>query len=512
MSGLSTNIGLLDSGISWAYVVAAIVIAFVGKIVGGTIAARLCKMVWRESFTIGVLMSCKGLVELIVLNIGLEAKILSTRTFTIFVIMALVTTFATTPLTIALYPPWYQEKLAAWKRGEIDWDGSTLGQDGQYNISDRRDVKESRELLIHVRLESLSSIFAIISILGGGRLESPIGSVRSKRATASDGHRDEPRPLFGHQPLRVHGLRMLELTKRLSSVMKGSELKNVPNQDPVIRLFRSFGQLNDLSTSGDVKLVPEGLYARTLADCALELKTSMVLLPWSESGSLSETVTSPIEHARHKAYTTFLTSFLDKAPCHAAVFIEDIHKFPTTTLSPCAYHVLCPFFGGADDRTALQFVLQLARNPKVTATILLIELNQEVGRQTDRNGAGEAASAEQLDRNFYSTMKDSLSLDLEARVKFDTVTAAQPLHAILARVQSEVGQAPENSGDLIVLGRNHGLETKFKDEIPLLSNDQPNNADLTVQKSLGDVAHLFIATAIKASLLVIQAKMSNRFN
>ena len=67
LSGLSTNIGLLDSGITWAYVIAVIVIAFVGKFVGGTIAARLCKMVWRESFTVGVLMSCKGLVELIVL-------------------------------------------------------------------------------------------------------------------------------------------------------------------------------------------------------------------------------------------------------------------------------------------------------------------------------------------------------------------------------------------------------------------------------------------------------------
>lgn len=67
LSGLSTNIGLLNDGITWAYVIGVIAIAFVGKIVGGTIAAKACKLVWRESFTIGVLMSCKGLVELIVL-------------------------------------------------------------------------------------------------------------------------------------------------------------------------------------------------------------------------------------------------------------------------------------------------------------------------------------------------------------------------------------------------------------------------------------------------------------
>ena len=67
LSGLSTNIGLLDSRITWAYVFGVIFVAFFGKFIGGTLAARLSKLVWRESFTIGVLMSCKGLVELIVL-------------------------------------------------------------------------------------------------------------------------------------------------------------------------------------------------------------------------------------------------------------------------------------------------------------------------------------------------------------------------------------------------------------------------------------------------------------
>jgi len=67
LSGLSTNLGLLNSAITWAYVIGVIAVAFIAKVTGGTLAARANKMVWRESFTIGVLMSCKGLVELIVL-------------------------------------------------------------------------------------------------------------------------------------------------------------------------------------------------------------------------------------------------------------------------------------------------------------------------------------------------------------------------------------------------------------------------------------------------------------
>lgn len=67
LSGLSTNLGLLNDGITWGYVFGVIAVAFAGKIIGGTLAARANKLVWRESLTIGCLMSCKGLVELIVL-------------------------------------------------------------------------------------------------------------------------------------------------------------------------------------------------------------------------------------------------------------------------------------------------------------------------------------------------------------------------------------------------------------------------------------------------------------
>lgn len=67
LSGLKTNVGLLDSGLAWGYVFATTIVAFLSKIMGASAAARLNGLVWRESFTIGVLMSCKGLVELIVL-------------------------------------------------------------------------------------------------------------------------------------------------------------------------------------------------------------------------------------------------------------------------------------------------------------------------------------------------------------------------------------------------------------------------------------------------------------
>lgn len=79
LSGLNTDLGLLDNGITWGYVIAVTVTAFLSKVIGATLAARFSGLVWRESLTVGALMSCKGLVELIVLVCRLAIHHLFTR-------------------------------------------------------------------------------------------------------------------------------------------------------------------------------------------------------------------------------------------------------------------------------------------------------------------------------------------------------------------------------------------------------------------------------------------------
>jgi len=102
-SGLHTNISALNDGTAWGMVFLIIFTACVGKILGATFASRILGNPWRESFVVGILMNTKGLVELIVLNIGLQYGVLSTKTFTIFVLMALFNTFITTPLVHFLW-------------------------------------------------------------------------------------------------------------------------------------------------------------------------------------------------------------------------------------------------------------------------------------------------------------------------------------------------------------------------------------------------------------------------
>jgi Kef-type K+ transport system membrane component KefB len=104
--GLRTRVGLLDTGTDWLICGAIIAIATAGKLGGCMLAARWTGAPWREAFALGSLLNTRGLMELIVLNIGYDLGLLSQRVFTMLVIMALVTTLMTGPLlTLALKKP-----------------------------------------------------------------------------------------------------------------------------------------------------------------------------------------------------------------------------------------------------------------------------------------------------------------------------------------------------------------------------------------------------------------------
>jgi Kef-type K+ transport system membrane component KefB len=100
-TGLRTEIGLLDGLSNWVVCGGIIVVAIVGKLVGSMLAARWTGSTWHDAFVLGALMNTRGLMELIALNVGYDLGILTPRTFTMLVVMALVTTAMTGPLVDA---------------------------------------------------------------------------------------------------------------------------------------------------------------------------------------------------------------------------------------------------------------------------------------------------------------------------------------------------------------------------------------------------------------------------
>jgi Kef-type K+ transport system membrane component KefB len=96
-SGLNTRIGLLDRPILWAVAALVLLVACLGKGIACGLAARLNGEPARESFAIGALMNSRGLMELIILNIGLERGVITPTLFTVMVLMAIVTTLMAMP-------------------------------------------------------------------------------------------------------------------------------------------------------------------------------------------------------------------------------------------------------------------------------------------------------------------------------------------------------------------------------------------------------------------------------
>jgi Kef-type K+ transport system membrane component KefB len=101
-TGLRTQVGLLRGASGWLLCGGIILVASLGKFGGSAVAARLTGLSWHDATALGVLMNTRGLVELIVLDIGLDLHVLSPALFAMLVVMALATTMATTPVLALL--------------------------------------------------------------------------------------------------------------------------------------------------------------------------------------------------------------------------------------------------------------------------------------------------------------------------------------------------------------------------------------------------------------------------
>ncbi len=104
LTGMRTQLNLVSGLENWLLCGLIIMVATLGKFGGTLAAARLTGLGWREAASLGTLMNTRGLMELIVLNIGLEMRVISPRLFAMMVLMAIATTIATTPVLSRLWP------------------------------------------------------------------------------------------------------------------------------------------------------------------------------------------------------------------------------------------------------------------------------------------------------------------------------------------------------------------------------------------------------------------------
>lgn len=448
-------------------------------------------------------------------NIGLQAQILSVRTFTIFVVMALLTTFFTTPVVSFLYPPWYQKKIAAWKRGEIDWETGTPITQITVNPTVESSSQRVRRLLVYLRLDNMPALLNLLSLFGSSHaVETPIAS------TGEDSKRGFDDVIKG--PVRAHGLRLLELTDRDSSVMTVAQVDEYTRHDPVVNIFRSVGQLHNIAVSGEVAIMPEDRFAEALVSRSSNMASDLLLMPWTETGSMGDAQiisSANVEDRLASTYLSFVRSVLRSIDHNVGIFFtrsrDDFksgknpgleqarlrrqysydasrHEFPIAPVVARTHNIFCVYFGGRDDNLALNLVVQLLERERVTATIINVA---EIAEKSSGENAFDAIIGK-LDRKTSS------------RVKVEKLSTAPTVEDLLNFADPRPnGNASGNESDgansakptLVILGRSGGIKL---DEGTLL--DRPRE---DVQSCLGTLASHFVASGVTTDLLVVQAKL-----
>ncbi|ROT34924.1 hypothetical protein SODALDRAFT_73898 [Sodiomyces alkalinus F11] len=475
------DIGLLDDVVAWGYVVGVIAVAFAGKIIGGAVAARLCKFVWREGFTIGVLMSCKGLIELIVLN---NAYWFGSWHFIPanlhhLVIMAVVTTVATTPLTHLLYPPWYQQKLGKWKRGEIDWNGDPKPGSGISVLLENISNFEMKSLLVQIRLDSLPAIFTLVTLLGKS----------AKAGDSTNGHENRSYEVVSHSAgqelvrytelLKAHGLRMLELTQRESSVMRVAEQEHV-QRDPIIGAFTTFTQLQSLTVSASLAVVPTSLYAETVISHARNVLSDVAIIPWGEYGNVSP-VTSPTEPLIFPGLSAIRSSTV-------------MGLFSRRRTRCTAY--FSRSLAGSTTGAALGLTLQLARNPDVRVTIAHCAV-KDVAASEGKADEGNANVGLE-DAELLAALQVSLAVATKNRVSFTNAAVSRAEALEKARVHARICLCKHSreTNSLVIIGRRH----------PLFDAVESVSVQVDLKLAVGAVAEHVVKSDLqfKASALIVQ--------
>ncbi|QRV87778.1 Sodium/hydrogen exchanger family [Ceratobasidium sp. AG-Ba] len=400
LSGLKTNLGLLNDGTAWGYTIVIIVVAFFGKFTGCAVVARFMGFNTRESGAIGMLMSCKGLVELIVLNVGLSAGILDTRVFSMFVVMAVVLTFITSPLTILIYPESVRSHSGTGRHAGPAEGETEKRRRGHSDASSPISLMTHFTIILN-KVEHLPAVMTLTQFL-----QPPLLSAATPKPLSSTDGSDEKEkidsptaelpslpnataPALSDGTPRVHidALRLIELTERTSAVMKVSAADELMQRDTLISVLRTFGHLNRIPVTSALSVVPRDAFASSVTSHARETDADLVVVPWSSAPSAIDeqpasgiTPQNPfdaifggrsaaVDKATSVFYSQFIRRVFVESPADVALFI-DRGLSPLETSATYGQHIFLPFFGGPDDRLALAFVVQLCVHPAVSATVV----------------------------------------------------------------------------------------------------------------------------------------------
>lgn len=326
-----------------------------------------------------------------------------------FVFEAMLLTFMTTPVVTILYPPEVRKRAISTGADfatVVDKSGGDMPREAEDGI--KRAMHESDETwkgrftVVLDRIEHLPGMMTLTQLIHSPLPHSrdSTGDISSESRTISfDGgsRRIDDRM----HNVSIDALRLIELSDRTSAVMKSSAADQLILSDPLLAIFKTFGDLNDLSISSSLSVVTFNDLASRVADYAKETMSQLVLVPWlppnlSPTRGTSDAPVTPnaaatpstnpfdilfrntasVEKAASLVHSQFIRGIFAQCDTDVALYVDRTDKMrsslPNNRNRSGRQQIFLPFFGGPDDRLALEFVVQLAANPRITATVVRI--------------------------------------------------------------------------------------------------------------------------------------------
>ncbi|KAJ4704712.1 Cation/H(+) antiporter like [Melia azedarach] len=343
-SGLKTDVAKIQGVEAWGLLVLVTSMACTGKILGTFVMAMLCMIPVRESLALGVLMNTKGLVELIVLNIGREKKVLNDEMFAILVLMALFTTFLTTPAVLAIYRPLRRV---------------TFPPKRQLDRQSCPDANNRDEFRIQACIHGPENVPSLINL------------TELFRTTKKS-------------PLKLYVMHLLEFTERSSSILMvqkarknglpfTSRFRRGISHDQIFAAFKTYSQLGKVSVRHSTAISSLSTIHEDIFHVTEEKRIGLIILPFHKRwrGVLDEDAIDSVCHGWRDVNLTVLQT----APCSVAVLVDRgfgcaFDRKAVKSSASVLKKVCIIFFGGPDDRKALELGKRMADNTVVKVTLV----------------------------------------------------------------------------------------------------------------------------------------------
>ncbi|CAI0472664.1 unnamed protein product [Linum tenue] len=328
-SGLKTDVASIRGGKSWGLLALVITTACAGKILGTFAVAMMYMIPAREALVLGLLMNTKGLVELIVLNIGKEKKVLNDETFAILVLMALFTTFITTPTVMLIYKPARH--------------GSSSAASSSHSGTPRHELR------------------MLACLHGPGNVPSLITLVESIRSTKIS-------------QLKLFVMHLVELTERSSSIImvqrarkNGFPFFNRRRggrwHDRLSGAFQAYSQLGRVKVRPTTAISALATMHEDICHVAETKRVAVIILPFHKQYWGDESV----ENVGH-GWRGVNQRVLKHAPCSVGLLVD--RGLGQASRPNPSQRVCIVFFGGPDDREALELGGRMAEHPAVKVTVV----------------------------------------------------------------------------------------------------------------------------------------------